>query len=241
MFTLIAQYPDFIVINKSPDVSVHKDQSEQALLAEVEKQLGIDKLFLVHRLDKMTSGLLVLATSSQACAELASQFANRQVEKYYLAISDAKPKKKQGLIAGDMQKSRRSAWKLLKSQTEPAVTQFFSSFAGEGVRLFLCKPYTGKTHQIRVALKSLGSAIVGDPIYHSNAQQHDRGYLHAFSIAFTFLGQKYQFVCDPRDYSDFGKLWHHADVSNGIEQWLEPQALNWPTLPSSIKHACISQ
>lgn len=58
-----------------------------------------------------------------------------------------------------MERSRRASWKLINSKENPAVTQFFSTAAQGGNRLFLCKPHTGKTHQIRVALKSVGSGI----------------------------------------------------------------------------------
>ena len=117
------------------------------------------KLYSVHRLDKMTSGLLLLAKSPQIAAQLTALFTTHQIQKYYLAISDKKPKKKQGLIKGGMQKSRRGMWKLTKEKNNLAITQFFSYSLGNGKRLFVIKPHSGKTHQIRVALKSIGSAI----------------------------------------------------------------------------------
>ncbi|GAK87976.1 pseudouridine synthase [Vibrio ponticus] len=70
------------------------------LLAEVAKASGDSQLYLVHRLDKMTSGILLLARNSQAASELSQAFAKRLVEKFYLAIGTKKPKKKQGLISG---------------------------------------------------------------------------------------------------------------------------------------------
>lgn len=143
MFDLIDQQPGFIIINKHPQVSVHKDNQQSSLLMELQQQLGFEHLYLVHRLDKMTSGLLLLATSQRAASELSQAFAQRKVEKFYLALSDKKPKKKQGLIKGDMSKSRRSAWKLLPTNINPAMTQFFSA-AADGQRLFLCKPKRGK-------------------------------------------------------------------------------------------------
>ena len=233
MFTLIHQHPDFVVVNKHPGVSVHKDDNEHAFIDYVERTLQIEKLFLVHRLDKMTSGLLLLATSSAACAALAQLFSSRQINKYYVAISDTKPKKKQGLICGDMQKSRRSAWKLLKTTQDPAVTQFFSTSAGQGRRLFICKPYTGKTHQIRVALNSLGSAICGDAIYQPNtAGNVDRGYLHAFQLHFSYLGEDWQFECNPCEAENMGELWHAPEVQVALTQWQSPETLNWPKLPA---------
>ncbi|MBY7793250.1 TIGR01621 family pseudouridine synthase [Vibrio fluvialis] len=229
MFDILLTHTDFLLINKHPNVSVHKDDGDTMLLQEVAKQSGDAQLYLVHRLDKMTSGILLLARNAQAASELSKAFAERQVEKFYLALGSKKPKKKQGLISGDMERSRRASWKLLASQTNPAVTQFFSLAAEPGERLFLCKPYTGKTHQIRVALKSIGSGIVGDPIYNAG-NQADRGYLHAFALRFSYAGETYQRVCDPRYQGALGEKWNSDIVSQGIESWLEPWSLSWPSV-----------
>ncbi|MBY7762953.1 TIGR01621 family pseudouridine synthase [Vibrio fluvialis] len=229
MFDILLTHTDFLLINKHPNVSVHKDNGDTMLLQEVAKQSGDAQLYLVHRLDKMTSGILLLARNAQAASELSKAFAERQVEKFYLALGSKKPKKKQGLISGDMERSRRASWKLLTSQTNPAVTQFFSLTAEPGERLFLCKPYTGKTHQIRVALKSIGSGIVGDPIYNAG-NQADRGYLHAFALRFPYAGETYQWLCDPRHQEALGEKWNSDIVSQGIESWLEPWSLSWPSV-----------
>lgn len=229
MFDILYTHPDFIVINKHPNVSVHKDDGDTMLLAEVAKLTGDDKLYLIHRLDKMTSGILLLGRNSGAASELSKQFADRRVEKFYLAIGCNKPKKKQGLISGDMQRSRRSAWKLVNTQDNPAITQFFSLAGMTGERLFLCRPHTGKTHQIRVALKSLGSAIAGDPIYNAS-NSADRGYLHAFALRFDYQQQTYQFVCDPRNRAECGEKWNQHMTSQGIESWLTPWELTWPKI-----------
>jgi tRNA pseudouridine32 synthase/23S rRNA pseudouridine746 synthase len=194
-FSLVYENDDFIVINKQCDVNFHSEDGAFGVVVAAEKALAC-KLYSVHRLDKMTSGLLLLAKSAQIAAQLAALFANRQIQKYYLAISDKKPKKKQGLIKGGMQKSRRSMWKLTKQNNNLAITQFFSYSLGDGKRLFVIKPHTGKTHQIRVALKSIGSAICGDPLYAEkalDARQYDRAYLHAYQIEFSLNNQNFSF------------------------------------------------
>lgn len=225
MFDIVHLDTDFVVINKHPNVSVHKDDGDTMLLNEVAKVTQDEQLYLVHRLDKMTSGLLLLARSKQAASELSQLFAQRNVSKFYLAIGSKKPKKKQGLVSGDMERSRRSAWKLTPSKNNPAVTQFFSRAGEVGERLFLCKPYTGKTHQIRVALKSIGSAIVGDPIYNP-ASVSDRGYLHAYALCFHFRDNYYQFRCIPTA----GDKWRSEPVCQALEEWKAPWALSWPLI-----------
>ncbi|MFA0085776.1 TIGR01621 family pseudouridine synthase [Vibrio sp. 10N.261.51.F12] len=227
MFDIQFENDEFLVINKHPGVSVHKDDGDTMLVEEVAKASQSTKLYLVHRLDKMTSGILLLAKNATTAASLSQLFADKNIEKFYLAIGDKKPKKKQGLISGDMERSRRSMWKLMPTKMNPATTQFFSKAGDNGERVFLCRPLTGKTHQIRVALKSLGSAILGDPIYHSSSAS-DRGYLHAFAIRFELSGVPYEFVCDPRINPIFGAKWHTETIGQVIDGWSTPWALLWP-------------
>jgi tRNA pseudouridine32 synthase / 23S rRNA pseudouridine746 synthase len=149
----------------------------------------------VHRLDKMTSGLLLLARTPQANRALSMSFAERQVSKQYLALSDCKPKKKQGWIKGDMQKGRGGSWLLTRSLENPAISWFDSTPVREGLRLFRIKPQTGKTHQIRVAMKSIGAPILGDARY--GGSPAERGYLHAWRLDFVLWDTPFSFECPP--------------------------------------------
>ena len=222
LFDILHTTADFVVIDKPAGISVHKDQNTAGLTMLLEAQMG-QKLYLVHRLDKMTSGVMVFAKHLQAAQGLSELFRQRQVSKYYLALSDRKPKRKQGLIIGDMEKSRRSAWRLLKRKDNPAITQFFSQSVKPGLRLFLLKPTTGKTHQIRVALKSEGAAIVGDELYGGTVS--DRTYLHAYALAFEYLGVAYRFKQLPHSGQFF------TDCTAIIQQtFAEPETLNWPNV-----------
>lgn len=224
-YSVIVQTPDYLIINKAPGVSVHRDQEDTGLLQQISADLNCGPLYLVHRLDKMTSGLLILARHAEAASILSRQFQARTVEKYYIALSDQKPRKKQGLIKGDMERSRRGSWKLTSGQKNPAITRFFSCSLQPGLRLFLLRPLTGKTHQLRVALKSIGSAIVGDQRYHSvSAATVDRGYLHAWSIAFDWQGQRCEYLCDPT----IGELFLQPLVKQQLEHWKPPASLAWP-------------
>ena len=217
------------MIHKPVGVSVHKDQLDVGLVMQLEQQLD-EKLYLVHRLDKVTSGLMVLARHSFAAGVLSEQFRLHQIRKYYLAISDSKPKRKQGLILGDMQKSRRGAWKLIKSKNNPAITQFFSASVRPKLRVFLLRPTTGKTHQIRVALKSEGAPILGDELYAGN--KSDRTYLHAYYIAFNYGGKHFSFKQLPTEGSQFDETCLH--VIN--EYFSEPDNLDWPEVKRVINH-----
>ncbi len=220
-FQLVADEANFVVLNKSAGLNFHCEDGEPGVVALAEKELGL-KLYSVHRLDKMTSGLLLLAKSSSAAAKLSQAFAEKTVTKFYLALSLKKPKKKQGLIKGDMEKARRGSWKLVKSLNNPAVTQFFSYSVDEGLRLFVVKPQTGKTHQIRVALKSIGSPILGDSRYAGDAA--DRGYLHAYSLGFDLDGRSYTY----RSMPDVGSYYLTKEFEIKLMELGELSMLPWP-------------
>lgn len=247
MYDVIHSEARFIIVNKHPGISVHRDDAKRGLVMQLEQDLGC-KLWLIHRLDRMTSGILVLAKNADVAAELSAAFRNREVEKYYLALSDRKPSRKQGQVTGDMQKGRRGGWLLLRSRENPAVTEFYSQSLRPGIRIFLCHPHTGKTHQIRVALKSLGAPIIGDPLYFTPRQASgdplqpqpqnpmecglqdrvnpdrahpDRGYLHAWQLAFRLQGELFRFECAPS-----GALFAGCEkLLEGV--WKRPETLNW--------------
>ncbi len=213
-FSLVFLHDDFVVLNKSPGLGMHDEEGIPGLVSEARAQLGM-MLYPVHRLDKVTSGLLLLARNVEANRALSQAFAERQVSKVYLALSQHKPKKKQGWIKGDMERGRRGGWLLSRKQENPAITWFDSVGLGEGLRLFRVLPKTGKTHQIRVALKSLGSPILGDELY--GAGRADRVYLHALQLTFTLQGQSWTFTRMP----ELGEWFTDARVQAALHAWDE--------------------
>ncbi|CAH9060648.1 putative RNA pseudouridine synthase [Pseudoalteromonas sp. CIP111854] len=216
---LIADEPDFVVAYKQVGVSFHSE-SDIGFVVQLEKQLGI-KLYAVHRLDKVTSGIIILAKSSKAANALSQLFANRQIDKAYIALVSEKPKKKQGWIKGDMAKSRRGAYKLLKSTDNPAITRFYSLSLEPGVRACILKPFTGKTHQLRVALKSLSSPILGDELY--GGVPSDRVYLHAYALRFSWQNEVKCYFSKPQPMGQFSILLDHE----AFAKWQNPWQLEW--------------
>ena len=217
---IVYQTDDFIIIYKPCGLSVHKDQSEIGLTTLLAEQLGVPQVWLVHRLDKVTSGLLILALNAESAAEFFRLFAEHRIQKTYLALSNQKPKKKQGLIVGDMQKARNGAWKLCPSKENPAITRFESVSCEPNLRLFILKPQTGKTHQLRVAMKSLGSPILGDTLYGKNTENIDRTYLHAARLQFEFKGQAFDVFIPPKE----GEWWHRDAVQSQIQKFSSASA-----------------
>ena len=219
---IVFENEDFVLVNKPAGLSFHSEDGP-GLVVILCDQLGIEQLYSVHRLDKMTSGLLILAKTSEAANALSRLFEERKIEKFYLALSVRKPKKKQGWIKGDMGPSRRGSYKLLGTNKNPAVTQFISTALRTHERFFLVKPHTGKTHQIRVALKSLGSPIAGDTRYAASeeAKMEERGYLHAYALRFELNGEAFSFVCPP----DAGERFLSTECQTQLSLWSEPWVL----------------
>jgi tRNA pseudouridine32 synthase/23S rRNA pseudouridine746 synthase len=195
---IVFQNADFVIFNKPSRMSFHSEDGA-GFVVQATQLLDVEQLFSVHRLDKMTSGLIILAKSSEVANKLSKLFETRQIEKFYVAISLRKPKKKQGWIKADMAQARRGSYKLVSTMENPAITQFVSCALRVHERLFLIKPHTGKTHQIRVALKSLGSPIAGDERYafSEEALKEERGYLHAYALRFMYGEQEYSFISAP--------------------------------------------
>jgi len=238
MFQIIFQHHDFIVVTKDENVNFH-DEGDlgQGLFSQVKQKISAvttpleksdtSELYPVHRLDKMTSGLMIFAKTKAAAQTFGQLFSEHKIEKYYIAISDKKPAKKQGLIKGDMAKSRRGMWKLLRSMENPAITQFFSYALTAPNRLYILKPHSGKTHQLRVALSSIGSPILGDEQYHAKTQvQNDRGYLHAYGLRFTYLEETYEFVAPPTS----GEHFLEQTTVNRLNTLGKPWLLSWPKI-----------
>ncbi len=232
LMKVVFENKDFLVINKPPGISIHcgrgasdiNNAAEVGVIEQLRQQLGDRSLFPVHRLDRVTSGLLLVAKGERSTSELSQLFQNRTIQKYYLALATKKPKKKQGTIKGDMKSARNGAWMLVKDCENPAVTQFFSHGLGDGVRCFFVKPLTGKTHQIRVALKSLGAPILGDVKYGGSSS--DRAYLHAYGLDFQFRGQDFSFRCVPEVGAYF--LWE--GFQEFIENSKDPVEFSWPNV-----------
>lgn len=191
---ILFEHDDFFVVDKPAGWTIQRDEQAHSVLWWLKSQ-GYSA-FPTHRLDKPTTGLLLVAKTPESNQKLSMAFAEREVQKTYLAVSDQKPKKKQGWVKGDMAPSRRSQWKLLRSQENPAITSFASQAIGDGVRGFILSPKTGKTHQLRVAMKSLGSPIIGDTLY--GGSPAERLYLHAWRLQFTYRDESFSFECAPK-------------------------------------------
>lgn len=145
---------------------------------------------VVHRLDRDTSGVLVLAKTQEAHAFLKEAFQSREVHKTYLAFTYGVPKERAGTIDFAIGRSRkdfrlRSAQRKAKGRMREAVTKYEVIDEHDGFGILKVMPETGRTHQIRVHLKAIHHPIVCDPLYapnHPCALGLTRVGLHAYSI-----------------------------------------------------------
>ena len=218
------QHTDFYIVNKPCGASMHAQHDDESWFQGLSEALA-EPLWPVHRLDKDTSGALIVARSAEAAAWFGGAFTKRQIAKFYLAVGGHKPKKKQGLIQGDMVKARQGSWRLTPTLNNPARTQFFSTSLATDTpsRLYLLKPLTGKTHQLRVAMKSLGAAIVGDQRYQGPiaAQLH----LHAYALCFQDAnGTTIECIIEPP-----ATPWFKSAANALAERnWQQPWEITWP-------------
>ncbi len=191
-----------LALSKAPDLVTQGANSDRNLLHIARTDFGAP-LLPVHRLDAATSGIVLFAKSAFVAAAVGTLFEGHKIRKVYLALSDQKPKKKQGTVIGDMEKSRNGCWRLTRKRLNPAITEFKTFGAADDDRLFVLFPKTGKTHQLRVCMKALGAPIVGDDRY--GGAPAERLYLHAYQLSFDLLGQSYRLISEPWQGERFTK------------------------------------
>ncbi len=170
---------DLIVLNKPAGLVVHPGAGVQAgtlvngLLAHCGARLsgigGVARPGIVHRLDRDTSGLMVVAKTDRAHRGLSAQFADRSLSRRYLAVVEGHPRPREGTVSAAIGRSARDRRKMAVVRSgagKPAVTHYrVERRLGPGASLVRCRLETGRTHQIRVHMTHLGHRLVGDPVY----------------------------------------------------------------------------
>lgn len=211
---VIHEHPHFVILSKSAGLSVHPasaatveytlvDWIREHLPQHRRPQTDTDRPGIIHRLDKDTSGLIVIATDPSADAALMKLFQMRAVQKTYHAIVVGHPPAS-GVITTRIMRDPLHRVRMAPcaiggrdAYTEYRVVQWFKDHA-----LLELKPKTGRTHQIRVHCASIGHPILGDAVYGTKAPALiGRQALHASALAFEYGGVAYEFRTDfPADF-----------------------------------------
>ncbi len=193
-FEIVYQDKDLIVVNKPQGLVVHPCSSTKkgtlvnGLLDKIKDLSGINGVLrpgIVHRLDKNTSGLMVVAKNDKAHISLAEQIKNKTCERNYIALCEGVFNKDEGEIKTYLERSKSDRKKYaVSSKGKRAITDFKVLKRYMNKTLVEFSLQTGRTHQIRVHCKYIGHPIVGDDIY-GKAEKNLKGQLlHSYKIKF---------------------------------------------------------
>jgi 23S rRNA pseudouridine1911/1915/1917 synthase len=214
---VIFEDDDLLVLNKPAGIVMHPGAGHQAhtlvnaLLAHCQNLSGIggkERPGIVHRLDKETSGALVVAKNDATHRDLSSQFAARTMTKIYLALVAGILRKTSGIIDKAIARHpvHRQRMSIARRQGRSAKTEYRVLRSGEEISLVECILHSGRTHQIRVHLHHLGHPVLGDKLYGGKrAGDFSRQMLHAWKLAFRHprSGEEMSFEAPvPRDFAD---------------------------------------
>jgi 23S rRNA pseudouridine1911/1915/1917 synthase len=202
-FSVAYEDDDLLVIDKPAGVVVHPGSGYkhgtlvQALGDRVAGGSDPVRPGVVHRLDRDTSGLLLMARSQPAWESLSEQIRTRAVTREYLALADGRPPARAGTIDAPLGRDRRRRTRMSSDTDDPreAVTHFELAEAFEGASLLRLRLETGRTHQIRAHLLAIGHPVLGDPEYGVPHPGLDRQFLHAarLELAHPISGERLEF------------------------------------------------
>ncbi len=205
-----------LVINKPADLPVHAGPGGGDNLENYFDALrfGLPRLpALAHRLDRDTSGCLVLGRHPKALRKLGKLFSDGRVEKTYWAICKGAPARPSGRIEAPLKKQARGkGWRVVIAEDgQVAATTYRTLAQKDGLSFIEAKPKTGRTHQIRVHLASIGAPILGDPQYGDLTAAERAGpmMLHARRVIIPISKNKEPVLIE-------------APAPEKMAQWLEP-------------------
>ena len=193
---IIYEDDDLIVINKQSGLVVHPGAGQprgtlvNALVHYFPKLSGIggkERPGIVHRLDKETSGCLVVAKTDEAHRKLSEQFGARTVEKIYLALVAGKLRRSSGVIEEKIGRHPvyRKRMSITPRSGRSAKTEYRVLSSSDQMSLLECKLHSGRTHQVRVHLHHLGHPVLGDKVYGGkHGKTFARQMLHAWKLGF---------------------------------------------------------
>jgi 23S rRNA pseudouridine1911/1915/1917 synthase len=206
--SIVADHEQFMIINKPAGLVVHHAAttgSEPTLVDWIRAQLpqlvnegDPARPGIVHRLDKDTSGLMIIPKNIHAHAIFGDLFKQKHIQKQYLAIVEGNPPS-EGTITYHIMRHPTIRTRMTHSNFigREACTVYTVQHYFEKAALISCFPTTGRTHQIRVHCAAIKHPIVGDTVYGTSSPDIARQALHAAGLSFVFQEQKYSFFQEP--------------------------------------------
>jgi 23S rRNA pseudouridine1911/1915/1917 synthase len=213
-FEVVVEDAHLMVVDKPPGVVVHPgagkvgDTLSQALAGKAAGGADPDRAGIVHRLDKDTSGLLVVAKSDKAHAALTQMMRERRIRREYLALVEGRPEARTGTIDAPIgrDRGRRTVMSVRTDSPRRAVTHFETLEALPRTTLLGVRLETGRTHQIRAHLAAIGHPICGDRRYGGGVSGRRLGlmrqFLHGRALMFRHPVTGEQIVCESKPPAD---------------------------------------
>lgn len=200
-----------IVLNKPSSIPTQPDLTGDISLFQLTEEFLNEKLYLVHRLDRVASGLVVFAKTPEAAAALSTQFQLKKTQKRYWAIVENKPPKETDILVHFLKKNAKTniskAFDTETKDAKRAELRYILRGVSDRYMLLEIELFTGRHHQIRVQLAKTGCSIKGDVKYGARRSNANRSiHLHAWKLQFEHpvSRESMVFQCDP-DMTD--KLW----------------------------------
>jgi len=208
-----------VIINKGPNMVIHPAAGHHSgtlvnaimyHIKDLSTISGVVRPGIVHRLDKNTSGLIIVAKTNEAHLKLTEMFKNKEIKKTYLAICKNKFKEKEGRVENKIGRDPKDRKKMtvLRDKGKVAITNYKVVDEVEFFSLVEVDLETGRTHQIRVHMKYLNHSILGDEVYGKPSKKADRQMLHAYKLKFEhpITGEKMEIIGElPEDFKEVMK------------------------------------
>lgn len=213
---IIFQSHQFVVANKPAGVPTQPDQTGDKSLVDLLSIYCKSDLYVIHRLDRPVSGIVLLAKSKKAAADLNRQFQDKKVEKTYLAVVKEAPEAPEGTLTHYLKKQGKQ--EKVFSEPAPGALEATLSYTclsiSDNYTLLKIVPATGRFHQIRAQLSAIGSPIKGDVKYGFRRGNADRSiHLHAQQLTFYHPVTNHKLTFEAPVPED--NLWKALMVSEG--------------------------
>ena len=190
--SIIFQNSDFLVLYKWADIATQGGSKINISIDHMIKQINLNYR-LVHRLDKDTSGLLLIAKNLTFAKYFSTLFKQKKITKYYIALCEGNPKNNISQVSLNIKNK--------KQKFEDSLTNYKILYKKNGISQILYNPKTGKTHQLRIVSKNLGCPIIGDKKYNIFSKfKNEKLMLHAYCLRFSIEDQIFEFVADLPDH-----------------------------------------